>query len=62
MFKDSKVPKKCKNFIRTLTLALGGLNTIDRVQKVNPSIALTPHWCSLCKKEGTSEDNLLTQE
>lgn len=40
-------------------LVQGRLNTSDMIQRRNPHIALSPSWCSLCRKDYENIDHLM---
>ncbi|KAM2348663.1 hypothetical protein ACFX1X_012268 [Malus domestica] len=52
----SKVPLKVK--ILVWLVANGNLNTCDRIQRRNPLMCLSPHWCSLCKAKEESVNHI----
>ncbi|TQD89699.1 hypothetical protein C1H46_024693 [Malus baccata] len=52
----SKVPPKVK--ILVWLVANGNLNTCDRIQRRNPLMCLSPHWCSLCKAKEESVNHI----
>ena len=43
----SHIPQKCKFFIWTMVHQK--LNTMDNIQKRNPSMCLNPNWCISCR-------------
>lgn len=49
-------PKKVKFFI--WSLAHGNLNTLDRVQRRHPNLALSPSMCLLCNKSSEISNHL----
>ena len=52
----SKAPPKVK--ILVWLVANGNLNTCDRIQRRNPFMCLSPHWCSLCKAKEESVNHI----
>ncbi|KAI5334762.1 hypothetical protein L3X38_024895 [Prunus dulcis] len=42
----AKTPPKVKFFM--WLIAIGKVNTCDRIQRRNPMMCLSPHWCVLC--------------
>ncbi|KAM1157902.1 hypothetical protein ACFX1X_028768 [Malus domestica] len=52
----SKAPPKVK--ILVWLVATGSLNTCDKIQRRNPLMCLSPHWCSLCKAKEESVNHI----
>ncbi|XP_073035927.1 uncharacterized protein [Primulina eburnea] len=54
-----KVPIPLKVKVFSWIVALGKLQTCDVVQKRMPGLAVSPQWCTLCKKSDETQDHIL---
>ncbi|KAA0056839.1 LINE-1 retrotransposable element ORF2 protein [Cucumis melo var. makuwa] len=52
----SHIPQKCKFFIWTMVHQK--LNTMDKIQKRNPSMSLNPSWCISCRSSNEDMNHL----